>query len=135
MPRTTAPSRRTAAPRVVPLFPLHAVLFPGGLLSLKVFEARYLDLITRCMREQQAFGVVTLRQGSEVHTASQPPVVFEPIGVMAEILELDATQPGILQVRCRGGERFSVIDQLAQPDGLLRCNCLMPNSIKISRMW
>ena len=51
---------------LLPLFPLQAVLFPGGLLGLKVFEARYLDLVTRCLREQRPFGVVCLRQGGEV---------------------------------------------------------------------
>ena len=66
----------TAAPRVaaadeaelpspLPLFPLPLVLFPGGLLPLKVFEARYLDLMTHCLRTGQPFGVVTLNQGGE----------------------------------------------------------------------
>ena len=45
----------------LPLFPLQAVLFPDGLLGLKIFEARYLDLITTCLRERSAFGVVALR--------------------------------------------------------------------------
>ena len=47
------------------LFPLRTVLFPGGLLELKIFETRYLDLISRCLREQQSFGVVALKSGHE----------------------------------------------------------------------
>ncbi len=50
----------------LPLFPLQTVLFPGGLLSLKVFEARYLDLMAVCLRESRPFGVVALRRASEV---------------------------------------------------------------------
>ena len=49
----------------LPLFPLRTVLFPGGLLELKIFEARYLDLMSRCMRERAPFGVVALRSGAE----------------------------------------------------------------------
>ena len=89
----------------VPLFPLRTVLFPGGLLSLKVFEARYLDLVSACLREGTGFGVVALTQGTEVHHAGNG-VAFEAVGCMARVLEVDAEQPGILQVRCCGGERF-----------------------------
>ncbi len=101
----------------IPLFPLQAVLFPGGLLSLKVFEARYLDLISACLRENKPFGVVSLRQGGEVRKHGGP-VVTEPIGTLAELIEVDSAQHGILQVRCRGTQRFEVIAKEQQPDGL-----------------
>jgi uncharacterized protein len=103
--------------RTLPLFPLQAVLFPGGLLSLKVFEARYLDLVSTCLRETKPFGVVALRQGSEVRKAGEP-VVLEDIGTTAELLDVDSTQPGILQVRCRGGQRFRTVSREQQSDGL-----------------
>lgn len=100
----------------LPLFPLQTVLFPGGLLGLKVFEARYVDMVTRCLREQSAFGVICLRQGAE---AGRGPVALEPVGTLARIDSLDSEQPGILQLRCRGGSRF-VIDgePVQQADGL-----------------
>lgn len=108
----------TEAPLIsLPLFPLQAVLFPGGLLSLKVFEARYLDLVSASLRENKPFGVVALRQGSEVRKAGEP-VVLEDIGTTAELLDVDSTQPGILQVRCRGLHRFKVQSREQQPDGL-----------------
>ncbi|CAN5419126.1 LON peptidase substrate-binding domain-containing protein [soil metagenome] len=109
----------------LPLFPLRAVLFPGGLLGLKVFEARYLDLIGMCLRNNQPFGVVALRQGEEVRLAAggAPPqpegdTAFEDTGVLAELIDVDSAQSGILQVRCRGTRRFSVIDSRQEPDGL-----------------
>ena len=105
----------------LPLFPLQAVLFPGGLLSLKVFEARYLDLVSSCLREKKPFGVVALRQGPEVGRGG-PELSFEFVGVVAELLDVDATQAGILQVRCRGGQRFEVKDTRQQPDGLWQAN-------------
>jgi Lon protease-like protein len=102
----------------LPLFPLQTVLFPGGLLSLKVFEARYLDLMGRCLRESGGFGVVALRQGQEVRRANQSQVRFERCGVLAELVDVDSPQPGILQVRCRGTERFTLEAFHEQDDGL-----------------
>jgi Lon protease-like protein len=102
----------------LPLFPLQAVLFPDGLLGLKVFEARYLDLVARCLREQASFGVVSLVRGSEVRRADAPDVAFQSIGTRAELLEVDSGQAGILLVRCRGCSRFKVIASRQRDDGL-----------------
>ncbi len=102
--------------RELALFPLQSVLFPGALLQLKVFEARYLDLVGRCLRESASFGVVCLRQGAEVGRDS---VRFEREGVLARIDEVDAEQPGILRVRCCGGRRFAIDGEpRRQGDGL-----------------
>jgi len=100
----------------LPLFPLQSVLFPDGLLGLKVFEARYLDLVSTCMREQRPFGVVSLRRDTEARTPGE--VEFERIGCMAELIEVDSAQPGILHVRCRGGARFETHESRQQADGL-----------------
>jgi len=99
------------------LFPLQSVLFPGGLLSLKVFEARYLDLISDCLRENKPFGVVALRQVAEVRKPGEP-VLMETIGTLAELIDVDSAQHGILQVRCRGTQRFDVKAREQQADGL-----------------
>ena len=89
------------------LFPLRAVLFPGGLLTLRVFEARYLDLVARCMKRGEDFGVVCLKQGGEVRAPEQgAPVRFEAVGVRARIDSVDAQQAGLLAVRCTGQQRF-----------------------------
>ncbi len=101
----------------LPLFPLQTVLFPGGLLSLKVFEARYLDLAAACLREQRPFGVVALRKGQEVRRGDEA-LVLEDVGVVAELLEVDSAQPGILHLRCRGTQRFRIEGTRQQADGL-----------------
>lgn len=101
----------------LPLFPLQTVLFPGGLLSLKVFEARYLDLIGACLREQKPFGVVSLKQGAEVRR-DKDSVAFEGVGTMAELIDVDSTQAGILHVRCRGTQRFDIKRSSQQSGGL-----------------
>lgn len=100
----------------LPLFPLQTVLFPGGLLGLKVFEARYLDLMGHCLREQAPFGVVALRRGAEVR--SEQPIDLAARGVVAVVMEVDSLQPGILQVRCRGTHRFELISAEQRADGL-----------------
>ncbi len=103
----------------LPLFPLQSVLFPGGLLVLKVFEARYLDLMTDCLRRQQPFGVVCLLQGGEVRQPRAAKVRFERSGVLARLDEVDSEQPGLLRVRCTGTQRFRMDgDATQQPDGL-----------------
>ncbi|MEO8123662.1 MAG: LON peptidase substrate-binding domain-containing protein [Burkholderiales bacterium] len=99
-----------------PLFPLKAVLFPGGLLALKVFEARYLDMVSTCLREDRAFGVIALRAGNEAGTGGR--VAFEEIGTLAELIDVDSEQTGILQIRCRGTKRFSLHAAQRQADGL-----------------
>jgi hypothetical protein len=102
----------------LPLFPLQAVLFPGGLLSLKVFEARYLDLIGACLRAQAPFGVVCLAQGGEVGPNPKG-VRIENTGVFARIDDVDSEQQGILRVRCTGTQRFLVTGTpTQQADGL-----------------
>ena len=101
-------------PGPLPLFPLQSVLFPGALLGLKVFEARYLDLIADCMRTQRPFGVICLRQGTEADRGAA--VQLENVGVLAHIEEVDAEQPGILRVRCIGGARFRLQGAPTQRD-------------------
>jgi uncharacterized protein len=124
MPQAAPQQRHSGTPLAapwpdssLPLFPLQAVLFPGGLLSLKVFEARYLDLIGYCLREQRPFGVVALRRGSEVRE-KRARIEFESTGVLAELLDVDGAQPGILHVRCRGTDRFALSASRQREDGL-----------------
>ena len=97
----------------LPLFPLQTVLFPGGLLPLRIFEVRYLDMVQRCHREGAPFGVVCLEQGSEVTTAPRPGTdraaeTLHSVGTLAHIEHLEQARPGLLHVRCRGGQRFRV---------------------------
>lgn len=88
----------------IPLFPLHTVLFPGGGLRLKVFEARYLDMAGACLREGRPFGVCLIKSGPEVGGGAEP----ESVGTLAHIQEADMDTPGILMLRVEGGDRFVV---------------------------
>jgi Lon protease-like protein len=122
----------SGAPATLPLFPLRTVLFPGGRLSLKVFEARYLDLISSCLREQRPFGVVCLLQGGEVRQPGAPaPTRFESMGVMAHLIEVDAIGTGLLKVRCAGGRRFQWSSVHEDADGLWEAHAvtLQPDDV------
>ncbi|HEV7574466.1 MAG TPA: LON peptidase substrate-binding domain-containing protein [Caldimonas sp.] len=101
-----------------PLFPLRTVLFPDGLLELKIFEARYLDLMSRCLRESLPFGVVALRAGREARSGAGDTVQLYDVGTLAELIEVDSAQAGILLVRCRGTRRFAVGTTRQERDGL-----------------
>lgn len=113
----------------IPLFPLQSVLYPDGVLSLRVFEVRYLDLIQRCQKEKVPFGVVCLRQGSEVRRApapgeTEPPVeVLHDIGTLAHIEVFERPQPGLMLIRCRGGRRFQLQGSEQLKHGLWIGNC------------
>ena len=109
--------RSRSTTRTLPLLPLQAVLFPGGVLSLKVFEARYLDLVSSALRDRTPFGIVAVRQDTETGRTAEAGQ-FEPVGVLAELLDVDAEQAGILQVRARGLHRFDILSQVQREDGV-----------------
>lgn len=104
--------------RDLPIFPLATVLFPGGALPLRVFEARYVDMVSERMRRASPFGVCLITRGGEVGEAAE----HEPVGCLATIVDWDMEQPGVLQVRTRGGERFRVAARRVQDDGLVRAD-------------
>ncbi|MFM1928212.1 MAG: hypothetical protein RIR28_795, partial [Pseudomonadota bacterium] len=91
----------------LPLFPLSSGLFPDGLLALRIFEIRYLDMIKRCLREKTPFVVVRLLEGREVDSPAET-VSFEAVGCLAECLEVDAITPALLTVRAAGTHRVQV---------------------------
>jgi Lon protease-like protein len=90
---------------MTPLFPLNTVLFPAGVLTLRVFEVRYLDMIKKCIAEGTQFGVVALLSGGEVRTP-EGKEVFASVGTMAQIVEWSAPMPALLHIRCTGTNRF-----------------------------
>ena len=90
----------------LPLFPLGTVLFPGGLLPLRIFEVRYLDMIGQCHRTGAPFGVVSLKSGAEVQRAGAPGETFEAVGTLAKITRFETPGPGLMVIQCGGTQRF-----------------------------
>jgi uncharacterized protein len=99
---------------VIALFPLHTVLFPGGPLPLRIFETRYTDMVRRCMREQQPFGVVLIEEGDEAGVVATTATV----GCTARIVDFHTLQDGLLGIACVGGRKFRVQRVWRASDGL-----------------
>ena len=102
----------------IPLFPLGSVLFPGGTLSLKVFEQRYLDMAAQCLRDKTPFGICLIASGREVGEPAAP----HAVGTLAEITEADMPQLGILTLKVHGRQRFRIVASTVQHDNLLRAS-------------
>ncbi len=105
----------------MPLFPLGAVLFPGGYLPLQIFEERYLDMVGRCLRKGLPFGVVSLTEGGDVRKrgdAGHAPEIFKSIGTMARITAWQSPHPGLIRIDCVGEQRFQVLGQRKLKHGL-----------------
>jgi len=98
----------------IPLFPLRAVLFPEGVLKLRIFETRYVDMIGRCMREDTGFGVVLILEGPE----AGDPVTTVEVGTLARVTDFERLSDGLLGITTRGQQRFRMANARRQPDGL-----------------
>jgi Lon protease-like protein len=113
----------------VPIFPLNAVLFPGGLLPLRVFEARYMDMTRDCLKRKEPFGVCLIHDGAEVGT----PAVPEGVGCLAKILDWDMQQQGILNIKTRGDQRFRILARETSTQGLISADVeLIPPDARIA---
>ena len=97
----------------VPLFPLNTVLFPGGPLPLRIFEPRYLDMISRCLKADAPFGVVLIRDGAEAGLATT-----HTVGTLARVTDWYQGSDGILGVTAVGEQRFRLLAAERQRDGL-----------------
>jgi len=98
----------------IPLFPLNTVLFPGGLLNLRVFERRYLDLVRDCARNGSGFGICLILHGREVGEAAVPAA----IGTLAHIVDFYTQPDGLLGICVNGGRRFHVQRSRVRDNGL-----------------
>ncbi len=114
----------------LPLFPLNTVLFPGGLLPLRIFEMRYLSMIGKCHSTGAPFGVVTLTQGAEVRQPDPDSdggdgfvkEAFQGIGTLATITEFTVPQAGLMMIRCTGTQRFQITHREQFKHGLWTAN-------------
>lgn len=105
----------------IPIFPLNAVLFPGGLLPLRIFEQRYMEMAKGCLRDDTPFGVCLIRSGREVGAPATP----EAVGCTAKIVEWDMQQLGVLSVTAVGGQRFRILASRVTEAGLTRATVEM----------
>lgn len=105
-----------SGPNELPIFPLHTVLFPGGVLPLKIFEQRYMNMAKDCLRHETPFGVCLIAAGAEVGAPALP----HAVGSSARVAVWDMPQLGVLRVTARGGRRFRILSRDADAEGLIR---------------
>ena len=105
----------TRAGQEIFIFPLNTVLYPDGVLPLKVFEQRYIDMTKACLRDELPFGVCLIREGREVGAAAVP----EAVGCLATIEQWDMPQLGVFHLVTRGGNRFRIRDMKVAPNHLV----------------
>ena len=122
----------------IPLFPLKTVLFPGGVLPLRIFEPRYLDMVSQCLKSDSRFGVVAIVEGNEAGTGA----TFTEMGTLAQIVDFDQLEDGLLGLTCRGdllafcddlrrrGVRMAVEPWEFKP-GLVICYVEAPDGVSI----
>ena len=96
------------------LFPLQTVVFPGGLLPLRVFEPRYMDMVTQAIAERAAFGICAIREGRDIDVAAK----HYTIGTRVQVIDWDMPQPGILHIQTQALERFVVRSSHSEASGL-----------------
>lgn len=101
----------------LPLFPLNMVLFPGGKLSLQIFEVRYLDMVQQCLANQTTFGIVMLTSGSEIRLPGKTET-FSQVGTLVHIDEWSAPRKGIINLLLTGTRRFKIYTIQQQLHGL-----------------
>ncbi|MFD4836961.1 LON peptidase substrate-binding domain-containing protein [Achromobacter sp. NPDC058515] len=102
---------------LIPLFPLSNALFPAGVVHLRIFEVRYLDMIRRCIAQGSEFGVVGLLAGNEVRSP-EGTETLSPVGTMARVDTWDAPMPALLEIRCTGTGRFRLLSSVVAKYGL-----------------
>ena len=102
----------------VAIFPLSTVLFPGSVLPLRIFEARYMDMVRECMKSETPFGVCRITKGHEAGA----PAAHEPVGCLATISHWDMEQLGLLHIRTVGTQRFLIRNEAAGANALIRAD-------------
>ena len=106
---------QTGSDQEIFIFPLNTVLFPDGILPLRVFEQRYIEMTKACLRDSRPFGVCLIKEGREVGTAALP----EPVGCLATIAQWDMPQLGLFSLIARGGQRFRIRETQVAPNHLI----------------
>jgi len=88
----------------IPLFPLNVVLFPEGELKLRIFEPRYLDMVSNCLKNDRGFGICLLQED----TSKESSIDFFLMGSYAKIIDWDKLEDGLLGILVKGEKRFKV---------------------------
>lgn len=108
----------------VPLFPLNTVIFPGGVLALRIFEPRYLRMVSECMRNEAVFAIALIRKGEEAGEAAKS----YNVGTLVRIVDFSQEKDGLLSIVVKAENRFELKDVEVEHDQLIRAKVrLLPD--------
>lgn len=113
--------------RDIALFPLRVVLFPGSKLDLQIFERRYVDLVSHCMRNDEGFGVCLLREGEEVIREASKQTIHRT-GTYGKIVDWDQLENGLLGITVEGQTKFRIHDCWQADTGVLEASVEFSNA-------
>ncbi|NND89286.1 MAG: peptidase S16 [Granulosicoccus sp.] len=99
----------------LPLFPLTSIVLPGGLMPLRLFERRYIDMVKDCFKNETGFGICLIKRGRESGEVSEP----YPRGTRVSIVDFDQGSDGLLHITARGEEEFRLLTYASTDAGLL----------------
>ena len=105
----------------IPLFPLNIVLFPGGRFDLQIFERRYIDLVSRCMRTGTGFGICLLKSVRETNSNNLNQTIYNT-GTYAKIVDWDQLESGLLGITVEGSVKFVAQDFWKEEDDVLHAS-------------
>jgi len=112
----------------IPLFPLYAVMFPHGNIPLKIFEPRYLEMISERLKSNKDFGICLIRDGSEIGKAAE---TYE-VGTLSEISYFERHPDGLLGITAHGKQRFNIVSKKVQANQLTIAEVeLLPEEAKL----
>ena len=116
----------------IPLFPLRVVMFPRGRLNLQIFERRYIDLVTHCMRTSSGFGICLLKEGEEVVQEGTNQTIHRT-GTYSNIIDWDQLENGLLGITVEGSAKFSIDDCWQSDSGVLQGNVQFNETDNVGR--
>lgn len=99
----------------LPLFPLSSIVMPGGIMKLRLFERRYIDMVKDCFRNNTGFGICLIREGNEAGEPSDP----YPLGTRTSIIDFDQGDDGLLHISAQGEDEFEILSYAADDSQLL----------------
>jgi len=97
-----------------PIFPLNSIVLPGGRIPLQLFEPRYIDMLARCLKNDQGFVISLLRDGAETGRVSS----FCEIGTYVRIIDFQQLDNGLLGITVEGEAKVAIAQSWQQSDGL-----------------
>ncbi len=101
--------------RELSLFPRNNVLYPSGVLSLAIYEPRYLSMVSDCLSHNKPFVIVLISERQEIGKTAK----FNKIGTLATIKDFNQNNNGLLEIVCRGQELVRIFDYKINQNGLI----------------